>query len=221
METREVPSLKHCCFRELLRGCTSDFSDISTAHFPLTHIISNVMNDDLQLSFFQYCVVQQRMNDQLFQIFKEKCPNIKYQTHLSLKSCNVADITLEIIQNNFTNLKIFDLSGCARITQAGFSCLPALTSLTELNLAHTNITDDSLRALSVLTALHSLNVEHCVGISYAGLVPLLLALNDVADFKCEPDKLRPQVYHDEERYYKADPDDESDEDEEDDEDEFI
>jgi hypothetical protein len=37
------------------------------------------------------------------------------------------------------------------------------------------------------------------------------------------DKLRPQVYHDEERYYKADPDDESDEDEEDDEDddEFV
>lgn len=84
-------------------------------------------------------------------------------------------------------------------------------------------------------------MEHCVGISYAGLVPLLLgtythdtaasvrtlieslALNDVADFKCEPDKLRPQMYHDEERYYKADPDDESDEDEEDDEDddEFI
>jgi hypothetical protein len=128
METREVPSLKHCCFRELLRGCTSDFSDISTAHFPLTHIISNVMNEDLQLSFFQYCVVQQRMNDQLFQIFKEKCPNIKYQTHLSLKSCNVADITLEIIQNNFTNLKIFDLSGCARITQAGFSCLPGMNT---------------------------------------------------------------------------------------------
>ncbi len=95
---------------------------------------------------------------------------------------------------------------------------------------------------TVLTSLHSLNVLHCPQISYAGVVPLLLgtnasssivsvliyvymylALNDVTDFKCESDKLRPQLYRDEERYYKADPDDESDEDEEEDEedDEFI
>ena len=33
----------------------------------------------------------------------------------------------------------------------------------------------------------------------------------MTDFKCEGDKLRPQMYRDEERYYKADPDEESDE----------
>eukprot|EP00029_Vermamoeba_vermiformis_P006575 TRINITY_DN2616_c0_g1_i1.p1 TRINITY_DN2616_c0_g1~~TRINITY_DN2616_c0_g1_i1.p1 ORF type:complete len:243 (+),score=39.77 TRINITY_DN2616_c0_g1_i1:62-730(+) len=222
MEKREVPSLKHCCFGVLLRGCAADFSDISTAHFDLGHIISNDMNEDLQLSFFQYCVAQQRMDDELFQIFYEHCPNIKYQTQLALRSCDITDATLESIQNKFSNLKILDVSGCARLSRPGFNSLPALTSLTELNLARTNITDDSLRALEVLTSLHSLNVLHCPQISYAGVVPLLLSLNDVTDFKCESDKLRPHVYHDEERYYKADPDDESDEDEEDEEDdEFI
>ncbi len=45
----------------------------------------------------------------------------------------------------------------------------------------------------------------------------LLALNDVTDFKCENEKLKPQKYHDEERYYKVDPDEESDEEDEEDE----
>jgi hypothetical protein len=41
------------------------------------------------------------------------------------------------------------------------------------------------------------------------------ALNDIAHFDCEPCKLTPHKYRDEERYYKADSDESEEDDEED------
>jgi len=136
------------------------------------------MYEDLQLAFFQYCVAQRRMNDALFQIFDEKCPKIKCQTQLSLNSCDITNATMEAIRDKFTNLKILDISYSARLTQTGFNCLRGikmlysmqylnpyflltdLTSLTELNLEHTPITDDSLRALSGQTFTASIRFNN-------------------------------------------------------------
>ncbi len=81
------------------------------------------MHEDMQLTFFQYCVAQRRMNDALFQIFDEQCPKIRNQTQLSLHSCDITDATMEAIRDTFTNLKILDISGCALLTQTGFNCL--------------------------------------------------------------------------------------------------
>ena len=67
---------------------------------------------------------------------------------------------------------MLDLKGCESITFSGFKRLSSMTSLEDLIVRETNISDEGLRAVDSLPLIKSLDLESCRGISRVQDPPL-------------------------------------------------
>ena len=96
----------------------------------------------------------------------EKTPKLKCLRRLSLRGCDVSDISMRYIAQHLTHLETLDLSTCARITDAGIAQItspPAATikTLVTLNLTGCRLlTDLSLDYLLKCTSLKNLDLRY-------------------------------------------------------------
>lgn len=103
-------------------------------------------------------------------------------TSLSFSFCETMDEDLFLALCSLTQLKCLKLCCCTKIPLPFFSHFEQLTHLEQLNLSHSNITDEELKVIGKLESLTILNCEDCSGISDEGLPHLktlhhLVALN--------------------------------------------
>jgi len=90
----------------------------------------------------------------------------------------ISDEDFNLLVENTPNLKILDLTGCARIKD--FSKLAALVFLMELNVSNTNFSDQDVQYLIRMQRLASLNLSNCLSLknlSMLGVMPAIKVLN--------------------------------------------
>lgn len=92
-------------------------------------------------------------------------------TFLAIDLCmKIDDTGILYIANNLRHLRVFTMSFCFCVSSLGISYLSSITSLKELNISYSLITDGALKQLSRLKSLESLNVSSTkitdVGLEY-------------------------------------------------------
>ncbi len=109
---------------------------------------------------------------------------------------SASDDSLKAIARlNLKRLEYLDANNCKRVTDDGIRALQSITSLRELQVEHTSITDASCELMASKMHLSEVAVAECDGVSFAGL--RLLASSDTleqitfsADKLAEGDVLR-------------------------------
>ena len=94
---------------------------------------------------------------------------------LALLSCLDLNLTQFNCRCYYTNLLY-----CQSITAAGFACLSSLMALEDLDVSCTMISNDGLRVIASLPAIHTLVLQGCGHVS-AGAVASLSISNVFAD----------------------------------------
>jgi len=100
------------------------------------------------------------------------CKNLE---NLNLADCpDLTDASLDLISTHLRNsLKSLNLSGCLGITPQGVELLlPLFPRMSELQIAHLNLTDDTFAHLPPFPDLLHLDISHNAKITDAGILAL-------------------------------------------------
>lgn len=169
-------SLKHQCIDNVIKHIDSvwckDFLATMFNQSHWLHILGPFDNIPAKLCHEIFMILRERKLLKKHHVYLLINPH--YETLILKKEASDLNLMLHLASVRCQYLKKLDLSDCTKIPKAFQNDFPCFSSLTDLNLCRTNITDSFLSIIGIYGAnLRVLDISE-TGISSLGLVSLFL-----------------------------------------------